>query len=49
MPGHTDPLLGSNQDGESETQNDLERGLSSGHGGNDFRHLIETQPEAVIK
>ena len=48
MSDHTDPLL-SREDGEdADPPNDLERGLASSHG-NDFRHLIDTQPEAVIK
>ncbi len=32
----------------SDASEDLERGLDSG-AGHDFRHLIDSQPEAVIK
>lgn len=48
MPDHLEPLLRQDEDGAPDPQADLERGLGSGHG-NDFRHLIDTQPEAVIK
>ena len=44
------PLLrqqGAEQD-RADGPEDLERGLSQG-AGHDFRHLIDSQPEAVIK
>ena len=48
MAGDTsEPLL---NDGptEDEVPEDLERGLSAAPG-HDFRHLIDAQPEAVIR
>ena len=49
MPDQTDPLLGQ-QEGSEETDisNNLERGVGNVPG-HDFRHLVDTQPEAVIK
>ena len=41
------PLLG-HQPSEEEVPEDLEHGLSAAPG-HDFRHLIEAQPDAVIK
>lgn len=51
MPNINTPLLSgpeSNQAAEEEASEDLERGLHSG-AGNDFRHLIDSYPETVIK
>lgn len=44
---HSEPLLGG-EPTQEEVPEDLERGLS-GAPGHDFRHLIEAQPEAVIR
>jgi len=44
---HSEPLLGQ-EPTQEEVPEDLERGLS-GEPGHDFRHLIEVQPEAVIR
>ena len=44
---HSEPLLGQ-EPSQEEVPEDLERGLS-GEPGHDFRHLIEVQPEAVIR
>ena len=44
---HSEPLLGQ-EPTQEEVPEDLERGLS-GAPGHDFRHLIEAQPEAVIR
>ena len=47
MSASDTPLL-ERQHTSSEASEDLERGLHSG-ADNDFRHLIDSQPEAVIK
>ncbi len=44
---HSEPLLGQ-EPTQEEVPEDLERGLS-GALGHEFRHLIEAQPEAVIR
>ena len=43
----SEPLL-QNGPTEAEVPEDLERGLSAAPG-HDFRHLIDAQPEAVIR
>ena len=48
MSGGSDsPLLG-HETTEDEVPEDLEHGLSAAPG-HDFRHLVESQPEAVIR
>ena len=49
MPDQTDPLLGPQEGSEeADISSNLERGVGNGPG-HDFRHLVDTQPEAVIK
>ena len=47
MPDSNTPLL-ERERSSSDASEDLERGLHSG-ADHDFRHLIDSQPEAVIK
>lgn len=48
MPGADTPLLDRQHSNVSDASGDLERGLHSG-ADNDFKHLIDSYPEAVIK
>ena len=48
MPGADTPLLNRQHSNLTDDSEDLERGLHSG-ADNDFKHLIDSYPEAVIK
>lgn len=48
MPGADTPLLERRDPDLTDAAEDLERGLHSG-ADNDFKHLIDSYPEAVIK
>lgn len=49
MPSVDTPLLAQqDSDQTDDAAEDLERGLHNG-AGNDFRHLIDSYPETVIK
>ena len=48
MPGADTPLLDRQHSNLTDASEDLERGLHSG-ADNDFKQLIDSYPEAVIK